>query len=86
MATLVMVAEVAALGMVVEVATQVTVAEVATLVMVVEVASVHVTVAWEVEAAMDGEESVKGVVARRDSTELHHRLLLDLLLAASMKP
>ena len=72
--------------MVAEVAALVMVAEVATLVMVAEVALVHVTVEWEVEAAMDGEESVKGVVARRDSTEFHLRLLLDLLLAASMKP
>ena len=86
MATLVMVAEVEALVTVAEVATQVTVAEVATLFMVAEVALLHVTVEWEVEAAMDGEESVKGVVARRDSTELHHRPLLDLLLAASTKP
>lgn len=41
---------------------------------------------WEAEAAMDGEESVKGVVALRDSTELHHRLPPDHLLAASTRP
>jgi len=34
---------------------------------------------------MDGEESEKGAVALRDSTELHHRLPPDLLLAASTR-